>query len=164
MEDAPKDFFRLSPGGREVRLKGAYIVRATGCEKDADGNITTVFCEYDEQTRSGMPESNRKVKSTINWVEISSSVEAEVRIYDRLFSVENPAADERDFRELLNPDSLKVLKGCRVEAALANARPLENYQFLKNGYFCVDPDSRCEHLIFNRTVSLKDAWSKKERA
>jgi glutaminyl-tRNA synthetase len=159
-ETATKDFFRLSPGGYEVRLKGAYIVRATGCEKDSEGNITTVYCEYDPQTRSGMPESNRKVKSTINWVEISSSIEAEVRLYDRLFSIEDPSSDERDFRDLLNPDSLKTVRGCRLEAALADAGPLEKFQFLKNGYFSVDPDSRPGKLIFNRTVSLKDSWSK----
>lgn len=161
MEEAPKDFFRLSPNGREVRLKSAYIVKATGCDKDADGRITTVYCEYDPTTKSGTEGGNRKVKSTINWVNIDDSVEAEVRLYDRLFAVEDPSASDKDFRELLNPDSLKVVQGVRVEAALAKAQPLDKFQFLKVGYFCVDPDSTPEHLIFNRTVALKDTWAKK---
>ena len=161
MEEAPKDFFRLSPNGREVRLKSAYIVKATGCDKDADGRITTVYCEYDPTTKSGTEGGNRKVKSTINWVNIDDSVEAEVRVYDRLFAVEDPSASDKDFRELLNPDSLKVVQGVRVEAALAKAQPLDKFQFLKVGYFCVDPDSTAEHLIFNRTVALKDTWAKK---
>ena len=161
MEEAPKDFFRLSPNGREVRLKSAYIVKATGCDKDAEGHITTVYCEYDPTTKSGTEGGNRKVKSTINWVNINDSVEAEVRMYDRLFAVEDPSASDKDFRELLNPDSLKVVQGVRVEAALAKAQPLDKFQFLKVGYFCVDPDSTAEHLIFNRTVALKDTWAKK---
>ena len=161
MEEAPKDFFRLSPNGREVRLKSAYIVKATGCDKDAEGHITTVYCEYDPTTKSGTEGGNRKVKSTINWVNINDSVEAEVRVYDRLFAVEDPSASDKDFRELLNPDSLKVVQGVRVEAALAKAQPLDKFQFLKVGYFCVDPDSTPEHLIFNRTVALKDTWAKK---
>ena len=161
MEEAPKDFFRLSPNGREVRLKSAYIVKATGCDKDAEGHITTVYCEYDPTTKSGTEGGNRKVKSTINWVNINDSVEAEVRVYDRLFAVEDPSASDKDFRELLNPDSLKVVQGVRVEAALAKAQPLDKFQFLKVGYFCVDPDSTAEHLIFNRTVALKDTWAKK---
>ena len=160
MEEAPKDFFRLSPNGREVRLKSAYIVKATGCDKDAEGHITTVYCEYDPTTKSGTEGGNRKVKSTINWVNINDSVEAEVRVYDRLFAVEDPSASDKDFRELLNPDSLKVVQGVRVEAALAKAQPLDKFQFLKVGYFCVDPDSTAEHLIFNRTVALKDTWAK----
>ena len=161
MEEAPKDFFRLSPNGREVRLKSAYIVKATGCDKDAEGHITTVYCEYDPTTKSGTEGGNRKVKSTINWVNINDSVEAEVRVYDRLFAVEDPSASDKDFRELLNPDSLKVVQGVRVEAALAKAQPLDKFQFLKVGYFCIDPDSTAEHLIFNRTVALKDTWAKK---
>ena len=160
MEEAPKDFFRLSPNGREVRLKSAYIVKATGCDKDAEGHITTVYCEYDPTTKSGTEGGNRKVKSTINWVNINDSVEAEVRMYDRLFAVEDPSASDKDFRELLNRNSLEV-KSVRVEAALAKAQPLDKFQFLKVGYFCVDPDSTAEHLIFNRTVALKDTWAKK---
>ena len=161
MEEAPKDFFRLSPNGREVRLKSAYIVKATGCDKDAEGHITTVYCEYDPTTKSGTEGGNRKVKSTINWVNINDSVEAEVRVYDRLFAVEDPSASDKDFRELLNRNSLEVVQGVRVEAALAKAQPLDKFQFLKVGYFCVDPDSTAEHLIFNRTVALKDTWAKK---
>ena len=160
MEEAPKDFFRLSPNGREVRLKSAYIVKATGCDKDAEGHITTVYCEYDPTTKSGTEGGNRKVKSTINWVNINDSVEAEVRVYDRLFAVEDPSASDKDFRELLNLNSRKV-ESVRVEAALAKAQPLDKFQFLKVGYFCVDPDSTAEYLIFNRTVALKDTWAKK---
>ncbi len=161
MEDAPKDFFRLSPGGREVRLKSAYIIKATGCKKDEQGNVVEVYCEYDPNSKSGTEGGNRKVKSTINWVEVNNSVEAEVRLYDRLFSVENPSAEEGDFRDLINPNSLQIIQGCRVEPYLASAKALDNFQFLKVGYFNLDPDSTAEKLIFNRTVSLKDTWAKK---
>ena len=161
MEQADKDFYRLSPGGREVRLKSAYIIRATACEKDACGRITTVFAEYDPESKSGSEGGNRKVKSTINWVDVESSIEAEVRLYDRLFLCENPSAESGDFRDLLNPGSLTVLNGCRVEAYLADAKPGDKFQFLKSGYFCVDPDSTPGSPVFNRTVSLKDSWAKK---
>ncbi len=161
MENAPKDFYRLTPGGREVRLKSAYIIQCTGFDKDADGNITAVHCTYDPDTKSGTEGGNRKVKSTINWVDTKNAAKAEVRLYDRLFSIENPSAYEKDFRELLNPDSLKVVEGCIVERSLANAKPLEHFQFLKQGYFTVDKDSTPEKPIFNRTVSLKDNWAKK---
>ena len=159
MENAPKDFYRLSED-REVRLKGAYIVKCTGCKKDENGDIVEVYCEYDADTKSGTLGSARKVKSTINWVEINASVPAEVRLYDRLFAVENPSASDKDFRELINPHSLRVLKNCRVEPVLANAKPLDNFQFLKIGYFTVDLDSTAENLILNQTVSLKDSWKK----
>lgn len=161
MENAPKDFFRLSPMGREVRLKSAYIVQATGCKKDEYGNIVEVYCTYDVNTKSGTEGGNRKVKSTINWVEVDSAVNAEVRLYDRLFSVEDPSSSEEDFRTLLNPDSLKVLNDCKVEVWLKDAKPLAHFQFLKVGYFTVDQDSNPDHLVFNRTVSLKDTWAKK---
>ena len=161
MENAPKDFFRLSPMGREVRLKSAYIVQATGCKKDEYGNIVEVYCTYDVNTKSGTEGGNRKVKSTINWVEVDSAVNAEVRLYDRLFSVEDPSSSEEDFRTLLNPDSLKVLNDCKVEAWLKDAKPLAHFQFLKVGYFTVDQDSTPNHVVFNRTVSLKDTWAKK---
>lgn len=161
MEDAPKDFYRLTPGGREVRLKSAYIIQCTGCDKDANGNITAVHCTYDPNTKSGTEGGNRKVKSTINWVDTKNATTAEVRLYDRLFLVENPSASEQDFRELLNPDSLKVISNCIIEKSLASAKPLDHFQFLKQGYFTVDKDSTPEHLIFNRTVSLKDNWAKK---
>lgn len=161
MEDAPKKFFRMTPG-QEVRLKSAYIVKCTGCKKDANGNIEEIYCEYDSQTKSGMPESNRKVKGTLHWVSAAHSLTAEVRLYDRLFSVENPSADERDFRELLNPGSLKVLTNCQVEASLKEAKPLDQFQFQRIGYFNVDLDSSVEKLVFNRTASLKDSWAKEQ--
>ena len=161
MEDAPKKFFRMTPG-QEVRLKSAYIVKCTGCKKDKDGNIEEIYCEYDEMTKSGMPESSRKVKGTLHWVSAAQAIKAEVRLYDRLFSVENPSDDPRDFRDLLNPDSLKVLTNCYVEPSLQNARALDHFQFQRIGYFNVDPDSTPDHLIFNRTVSLKDSWAKEQ--
>ena len=154
-EEADKDFYRLSPGGREVRLKGAYIIQATGCEKDAEGNVTIVYATYDPNTKSGTEGGNKKVKSTINWVDVDSSVEAEIRLYDRLFAVENPSAEEGDFRDLLNPDSMKVITGARVEKSLAEAKPGDKYQFLKIGYFNTDLDTKDGKLVFNRTVSLK---------
>ena len=159
-EEADKNFYRLSPMGREVRLKSAYIIQAIGCEKDKDGNITTVYATYDPNSKSGTEGGNRKTKATINWVEVNTAVDAEVRLYDRLFAVENPSAEERDFRELLNPDSLKVISA-KVEASLANAKKQDHFQSLKQGYFVVDDDSTPEHLIFNRTVSQKDNWQKK---
>lgn len=161
MEDAPKKYFRMTPG-QEVRLKNAYIVKCTGCKKNAEGEIEEVYCEYDFNTKSGMPDSNRKVKGTLHWVSAAHSLPAEVRLYDRLFNVENPALEEKDkdFRELLNPDSLKVLTNCRVERFLAEMKPLDYLQFQRIGYFNVDKDSTPEKLIFNRTVGLKDTWSK----
>lgn len=154
-EEADKDFYRLSPGGREVRLKGAYIIQATGCEKDADGNVTTVYATYDPNTKSGTEGGNKKVKSTINWVDVNTSVGAEIRLYDRLFAVENPSAEEGDFRDLLNPESMKVITGARVEKSLADAKPGDKFQFLKIGYFNTDLDTKDGQLVFNRTVSLK---------
>lgn len=159
MEDAPKKYYRLTPG-QEVRLKNAYIVKCTGCKKDENGTVTEVYCEYDPQTKSGMPGSDRKVKATLHWLSCQHSVPAEVRLYDRLFSVENPGADERDFRELLNPDSLKVLTNCYVEKYAATMKPLTYLQFQRIGYFTPDKDSTAEHPVFNRTVGLKDNWSK----
>ena len=161
MEDAPKKYFRMTPG-QEVRLKSAYIVRCTGCKKDESGNVIEVYAEYDPETLSGRPESNRKVKGTIHWVSASDSVEAEVRLYDRLFLDENPAeaAKDKELAELLNPESLHVVQHARIEPFLAGAKLGEYYQFQRVGYFCVDPDSRPGHLVFNRTVSLKDTWKK----
>lgn len=159
LENADKNFYRLSPGGREVRLKSAYIIQATGCEKDAEGNITTVYATYDPESKSGTEGGNRKTKATINWVDADTALSAEVRLYDRLFAVENPSADERDFRELLNPDSLRVVTA-KVESSLHDVKPQDHFQFLKQGYFVVDDDSTPEHLIFNRTASLKDNWMK----
>ena len=161
MENPPKKFFRLAPD-QEVRLKAAYIIKCTGVKKDADGNIEEIYCEYDPETRSGMPGSMRKVKGTLHWVSAQYSSTAEVRLYDRLFNVENPSEEKDvDFRELLNPDSLKVIDNCRIEPYLAeNAKPGDRFQFQRTGYFCVDPDSTEGHLVFNRTVSLKDSWEK----
>lgn len=160
MEDAPKKFFRMTPG-QEVRLKNAYIVKCTGCKKNEAGEIEEIYAQYDPQTKSGMPESNRKVKGTLHWVSAAHSLPAEVRLYDRLFQVENPADEkEKDFHELLNPDSLTCLTGCRVEAELQKAKPYDHFQFQRLGYFNLDPDSQSGKLIFNRTVSLKDTWSK----
>lgn len=159
MEDAPKKYFRLTPGN-EVRLKNAYIVKCTGSKSDEAGNVTEVYAEYDPLTKSGMPDSGRKVKGTIHWVSTKGSFDAEVRLYDRLFIVENPADDEREFTELLNPDSLKVLKGCKMESYLKEAKAGDKFQFQRIGYFCVDPDSTEEQMVFNRTVSLKDSWAK----
>ncbi len=160
MEDAPKKFFRMTPG-QEVRLKNAYIVKCTGCKKNEKGIVEEIYAEYDPMTRSGMPESNRKVKGTLHWLSEKYSYPAEVRLYDRLFLVENPNEDkEKDFKELLNPDSLQILTNCRVEAELLSAKPYDNFQFQRLGYFNVDPDSKDGNLIFNRTVSLKDTWTK----
>lgn len=159
MEDAPKKFFRMSPG-KEVRLKNAYIVMCTGCTKDADGNIIEIQAEYDPQSKSGMEGANRKVKGTLHWVSADHCVKAEVRQYDRLFNVENPSADERDFRELLNPTSLNVLTECYVEPFAAERKPGEYLQFQRIGYFMADLDSTPEHLVFNKTVGLKDNWAK----
>lgn len=161
MENPPKKFFRLAPD-QEVRLKSAYIIKCTGIKKDSDGNVEEIYCEYDPDTRSGMPGSMCKVKGTLHWVSAEYSSTAEVRLYDRLFNVENPAEEKDvDFRELLNPDSLKIVDNCRIEPYLAeNAKPGNRYQFQRTGYFCVDPDSTDGHLVFNRTVSLKDSWEK----
>jgi len=144
------------------RLKGAYIVKCTGVKKDAEGNIEEIYCTYDPDTRSGLPGSSRKVKGTLHWVSAPTAVNATARIYDRLFCVENPAAEtERDFREMLNPDSLKVVENIKVEPYLAEiAKPGVPLQFQRIGYFTLDPDSTPGSLIFNRTIALKDSWEK----
>ena len=160
MEDAPKKFFRMTPG-QEVRLKSAYIVKCTGCKKDADGNVVEVYAEYDPETLSGRPESNRKVKGTIHWVSCADSVEAEVRLYDRLFTDEDPASvKDRSLAEMINPESLVVVKHARIEPFLAQGKVGDHYQFQRIGYFTVDADSTEGHLVFNRTVGLKDSWKK----
>lgn len=163
MEDAPKKFFRMTPG-KEVRLKNAYIVKCTGCTKDAEGNITEIQAEYDPLSKSGLEGANRKVKGTLHWVSADYCVPAEVRVYDRLFNVENPAADERDFRELLNPASLNVNTNCYVEKFAAGRKSGEYLQFQRIGYFMADLDSTEGHLVFNKTVGLKDTWSKIKKA
>lgn len=170
MEDAPKKFFRMTPG-QEVRLKNAYIVKCTGCKKDEAGNVVEVYCEYDPNTRSGMPDSNRKVKGTLHWVSCAHCLPAEVRLYDRLWQVENPRdelARLKDeglsaldaMKQMINPDSLTVKTNCYVEKFLAEQKPLSYFQFQRIGYFNLDPDSKDGKLVFNRTVSLKDTWSK----
>ena len=171
LEDAPKKYFRMTPR-QEVRLKNAYIVKCTGCRKDENGEVVEVFAEYDPNTKSGMPESNRKVKGTLHWVSCGHCLKAEVRLYDRLWKVENPRDEMAKIREskncsaleamkeIINPDSLTTLTNCYVEKYLAEAKPFDYLQFQRIGYFNVDKDSTPEKLIFNRTVSLKDTWSK----
>jgi glutamine--tRNA ligase len=162
MEDAPKKFFRMTPG-QEVRLKSAYIVKCTGCTKDAEGNIIEIQAEYDPHSKSGMDGANRKVKGTLHWLSADHCTKAEVRIYDRLFSVENPSADDRDFRELLNKDSIQVRRECYVENYAADKKPGEYLQFQRIGYFMADPDSTAEMPVYNKTVGLKDTWAKQNK-
>ena len=162
MEDAPKKFFRMTPG-QEVRLKSAYIVKCTGCTKDAEGNIIEIQAEYDPDSKSGMDGANRKVKGTLHWLSADHCTKAEVRIYDRLFSVENPSADDRDFRELLNKDSIQVRRECYVENYAADKKPGEYLQFQRIGYFMADPDSTAEMPVYNKTVGLKDTWAKQNK-
>ncbi len=159
MEDAPKKFFRMSPG-KEVRLKNAYIVMCTGCTKDENGNIIEIQAEYDPTSKSGESGANRKVKGTLHWVSADDCQEAEVREYDRLFSVEDPSSDERDFLELLNKDSYIVRNHCYIENWAAEKQPGEYLQFQRIGYFMKDSDSTAGHPVFNKTVGLKDTWAK----
>ena len=175
MEEASKKFERMTPG-KEVRLKNAYIVKCTGCEKDENGNVTTVYAEYDPETRSGMPGSDRKIKGkTLHWVSCGHCIKAEVRLYDRLWKVENPRDEMAAIRkergcealeamqEMINENSLQVLTECYVEKYFADAKPYDYLQFQRIGYFNVDKSSTPEHLVFNRTVTLKDTWAKKNK-
>ena len=158
MEEKVGKFFRLYPGN-EVRFKGAYVVKCTGCVKDESGKVVEVLCEYDPDSRGGDPADGRKVKSTIHWVDAETAVDAEVRLYDNLFSDPAPDAADKNFLECLNPNSLEVLTGCKVEAFLASAQPQDRFQFMRTGYFCADSkDSKPGHLVFNRAVSLKDSY------
>ena len=171
MEDAPKKYFRMTPG-QEVRLKNAYIVKCTGCKKDENGEITEVYCEYDPNTRSGMPDANRKVKGTLHWVSCAHCQKAEVRLYDRLWKVENPRdelaaiREEKNcspleaMKEIINPNSLEIRKNCYVEKFVATLPKLSYLQFQRIGYFNIDSESSPDNLVFNRTVGLKDTWSK----
>ena len=160
MENPPKKFFRMSPD-KEVRLKGAYIIKCTGVKKDENGEIEEIYATYDPETRSGLPGADRKVKGTLHWVSAPTAVEAEIRDYDRLFAVENPSAEEGDFRDLLNPDSLKVRTNAKIEPWLAERiKAGDNYQFVRLGYYVVDPDSTPEKPVFNKTIGLKDTWAK----
>ncbi|MCQ2305557.1 MAG: glutamine--tRNA ligase/YqeY domain fusion protein [Bacteroidales bacterium] len=170
MEDAPKKYFRMTPGN-EVRLKNAYIVKCTGCKKDENGEVVEVYAECDPESRSGLPGANRKVKGTIHWVSCNHCLEAEVRMYDRLWKVENPR-DElarlqdsgltplEAMKEMMNPNSLEIRPVCYVEKYLADVKPLDHFQFQRIGYFTVDKDSTADHLVFNKTVGLKDTWAK----
>lgn len=162
MEEAPKKFYRLTPG-REVRLRYAYFITCTDIVKDSDGNVTEVHCTYDPATKGGDAPDGRKVKSTMHWVCAKNAVDAEVRLYDNLFTKENPEETEegQDFTANLNPNSLEILKGCKIEPSLTSAEPLSRYQFERLGYFCVDPEGPTNaKLIFNRTVGLRDTWAK----
>ncbi|MDD4847900.1 MAG: glutamine--tRNA ligase/YqeY domain fusion protein [Bacteroidales bacterium] len=162
MQNPPKGYFRMTPG-KEVRLKGAYIVRCDDCVCDADGHVTEAHCTYFPETRSGMPDANRKVKGTLHWVACHDAIDIEVRLYDRLFSDEDPAGHKDvDYKTFLNPDSLHVLQNCKAESSLSVAKAGDHFQFQRIGYFCVDPDSTDNHKVFNRTVSLKDLWTKKK--
>ena len=165
MEEPPKKFYRLAPG-REVRLRYAYFVTCTDVIKDENGNIVELHCTYDPATRGGDAPDGRKVKSTLHWVSAGHALEAQVRLYDHLFTKENPddAVEGEDFKSNLNPNSLEILASCRVEPSLAGAAPGSRYQFERLGYFCVDPDSSDSKLVFNRTVSLRDPWAKIQKA
>ncbi len=163
-EEPPKKYFRLAPGA-EVRLKFAYIIKCEEVVKDNCGKIVEIRCSYDPETKSGSSGEGRKVKGTLHWVSAQHAVKAEVHLYDRLFRSENPEAvpEGQDWKANLNPDSLEVLTGCLVEPTLKDAKPGERYQFMRTGYFCVDPESRAGQLIFNRTVGLRDTWAKIEQ-
>ena len=156
--DPPRKYYRLAPG-REVRLRYAYLVTCVDVVKDENGNIVEVHCTYDPETRGGSAPDGRRVKGTLHWVSAAHALDVEVRLYDRLFCAENPN-DAEDFRDTLNPDSLTVLPACKVEPSLADARPGDRFQFERKGYFCADPDSADDHLVFNRTVTLRDTWAK----
>jgi len=159
MENPPKKFFRLAPG-QLVRLKYAYIIKCDSVEKDAEGNITTIYCSYLPESRSGGDTSGMNVKGTIHWVSAAHAATAEVRLYDRLFKVEDPGNEEGDFKSYINPDSLQVIPNAYIEPSLAGAKPGDRFQFLRKGYFSVDQDTTADKLVFNRTVTLKDTWAK----
>ncbi len=159
MENPPKKYFRLQPHG-EIRLKSAYIIKCERVVKDANGEILEVHCSYDPESKSGGATAGRKVKGTSHWVSASHAIKAEVRLYEHLFLAENPDEAEGDYRSLLNPDSLQILEGCLVEPGLAEAEVFSKFQFLRQGYFNVDPDSTRERPVFNRIVSLRDSWVK----
>jgi glutaminyl-tRNA synthetase len=158
MENPPPKYFRLYPGGM-VRLKSAFIIRCDEAVRDADGNIAEIRCTYFPESRSGQDTSGLKVKGVIHWLSAQDAQTAEVRLYDRLFQVEDPAAEE-DFKKTINPDSLEVIENALVEPALFQAEPGAHFQFTRLGYFCLDPDSRPDKPVFNRTVTLKDTWAK----
>jgi glutaminyl-tRNA synthetase len=162
MENPPKKYFRLSPG-QLVRLKAAYIIRCEEMIKDADGNITEVHCTYIPESKSGADTSGIHVKGTLHWVSIPDAITAEVRLYDRLFRVEDPSNEDGDFKDYINPDSLQLVTTAFAEPALKHARFEERYQFLRKGYFTLDRDSSTTGMVFNRTVTLKDTWAKEQK-
>ena len=159
MEDPPKGYFRLTPG-KEVRLKHAYYVKCTGCDKDENGNVICVHCTYDPESKGGWSNDGRKVKGTLHWVSAQHAVDAEVRLYDRLFTVANPddAEEGKTFLDYLNPESLKICTGAKTEPSCADLAPYTNLQFLRLGYFNVDPDSKPGKPVFNKSVGLKDSF------
>ena len=162
MEDPPKKFFRLAPG-QKVRLKSAYIIQCDEVIKDGKGEIIELRCSYLPESKSGNDSSGLKVQGTLHWVNVKHAIPIELRLYERLFRVEDPATAEGDFKDYINPDSLKIIKTAFAEPSLADARPGEGYQFLRKGYFCLDKASEGSRRIFNRTVSLKDTWAKEQK-
>jgi glutaminyl-tRNA synthetase len=159
MEHPPKKFFRLAPG-KKVRLKSAYIIQCEEVIKDNKGKITELHCSYLPESKSGTDASGLKVQGTLHWVSLAHAIRVELRLYDRLFKVENPAVEEGDFKDYINTNSLEVITHAYAEPSLANAKFNERYQFIRKAYFCLDKESSGEKIIFNRTVSLKDAWAK----
>ena len=158
MEVPEKKYFRLFPGN-EVRLKSAYVIKCVGCDKDADGNVIAVHATFDEESRGGNTADGRRIKSTIHWVDAATALDAEIRLYDRLFTVEAPDLADCNYLDFINPDSLEIVKGAKVEASLKNAKPEDRFQFLRLGYFCADnKDFTADNLVFNRAVSLKDSY------
>ena len=157
METPVKGYFRLFPGN-EVRLKTTYVVKCTGCKKDENGNVIEVYAEYDPESRGGNPADGRKIKSTIHWVDAENCFDAEVRLYSNLFDDPDPDAAGKDFLACLNPHSLEIRQGCKVEASLASAQPASRFQFMRQGYFCADLDYTGERPVFNRIVGLKDSF------
>ena len=155
-----KGYNRFYPGN-EVRLKSAYIVKCTGCEKDENGRVTAVYAEYDPLTRGGDTPDGRKVRGTVHWVDANNYLDAEVRLYDNMFTDPEPDVGDKDFLDYINPDSLKILKNCKIETSVSGLEGIQHFQFMRLGYFCNDKDSTPERLIFNRSVSLKDGFKKK---
>ena len=158
MEVPEKKYFRLFPGN-EVRLKSAYVIKCVGCDKDENGNVIAVHATFDEESRGGNTADGRRIKSTIHWVDAATALDAEIRLYDRLFTVEAPDLAECNYLDFINPNSLEIVKGAKVESSLKNAKPEDRFQFLRLGYFCADnKDFTSDNLVFNRAVSLKDSY------
>ena len=164
MEDAPKKFFRLSEG-KEVRLKHAYYIKCNEIIKNSDGEVVELYCTYDPKTKGGWSDDGRRVKGTLHWVSVPHSVDAEIRQYEHLFNVENPNKfkDGESITDNINPDSLQIVEGCKLEPSLKNANPGDYLQFLRNGYYCMDKNSTSDALVFNRTTTLRDSWGKKNK-